>query len=115
MNLISRLVHSLLGGGAQSSDHGGRNSPSLAAMLEEARTLARAGREHDASRLYSQITRRHASVEVLLEHADMLLAMGDTLGAATQSVRVLDLDPSNARALAIQREVLRLEYANEAN
>lgn len=115
MNMISRLLRGLLGGGAENTDNRRPDLPSPSALLEEARTLARAGREHDASRVYSQLEGRHASVELFLEHADMLLAMGDSFGAATKSVRVLDLEPNNARALAIQREILRLEYASQAN
>jgi hypothetical protein len=81
-------------------------------LIEKARVLAREGQVHEASHAYSRIPRKHATVEVCLEHADLMLAMGDRFGAASNATRVLDREPANPRALAIRRTVLALDDAD---
>ena len=75
-------------------------------LLELARKLARDGHLHDAAREYTHLARRHGSPEIWLEHAELLLDMGDTFGAASNATRVLEVEPTNARALAVRRAVL---------
>lgn len=75
-------------------------------LLEAARELARNGRLHDAAHAYSRISRRHAMPELWLEHAELLLEIGDRFGAAANATRVLELEPDNTRALKIRRAVL---------
>lgn len=75
-------------------------------LLAAARELARNGRLHDASHAFSKLSRRHGSPQIWLEHAELLLEIGDRFGAAAHATRVLELQPDNPRALSIRRAVL---------
>jgi hypothetical protein len=113
MSLFSRWLRGRLWGCAPDTQSDtSRNRNPAADLLEKARALARDGKLHEASRVYSQIPRNHATVEIWLEHAELLLAIGDRFGAGSNSTRVLELEPENSRALAIRREVLALEDAD---
>jgi len=78
----------------------------LTERIEQARSLARAGKVHDAARIYSKLSNKHGRPEIWLEHAALLLEIGDYFGAASCSARVLQVEPRNERALAIRRLVL---------
>lgn len=93
----------------------GFGSPSRTAtdQLELARAHARNGKLFDASRLYAQLCRTSASVELRVEYAQLLLDLGDRFGAAAESSRVLELDPDNAAALEIRGQVLRMEESGK--
>ena len=78
-------------------------------LLERARSLAREGRLDEASETYWKIKRRHATLEGLVEHAELLLGLGNHFDAASRAAAARDLDPDNARARAVQREILRRE------
>jgi Flp pilus assembly protein TadD len=80
---------------------------SLEKQLELARSLAREGREHEASRAYSDIRRRHETLEILLEHAALQLELGDHFGAASSATRALEFAPDNTKAQQIREAVLR--------
>ena len=83
-----------------------RDQDPVLQLIEKARALARGGQLHEASRLYSKIPHKRATVAIWLEHADLLLDMGDRFGAAANATHVLELEPENPRALAIRRTVL---------
>lgn len=76
-------------------------------QLALARSLAREGREHEASRAYSDLRRKHESLEILLEHATLQLELGDHFGAASTATRALELSPGNPKAQQIRESVLR--------
>lgn len=82
--------------------------------LEQARALARDGQLHAAAHAYSKLTRKQRAPAILLEHANVLLAMGDSYGAAGISTRVLAIEPQNSGALAIRRQVLALDMVDES-
>ncbi len=84
-----------------------------ATLLELARSLARQGHLHDAAREYANLSRKHGSPEIWLEQAELLLAMGDQFGAAANATRVLEVQPQNARALAVRRKVLAQDLQEE--
>jgi len=105
-----------LGGVASASDSNPSPTDTAPAeRLDRARALARDGQLHEAARVYHQLKRKHETVDLLLEYADLLLDMGDRFGAATNAVRVLELDPENSRAIAIRKEILRLEQSERAS
>ncbi|NUP96161.1 MAG: hypothetical protein HUU28_08355 [Planctomycetaceae bacterium] len=83
------------------------DSASLERQIELARSLAREGREHEASRAYSDLRRKHESLEILLEHAALQLELGDHFGAASSATRALELSPGNPKAQQIRDAVLR--------
>lgn len=95
--------------------HGAPRAPRLAAdidqdpldeLLAEARTLARAGRSREAARAYAALARWRGTPEIWIEHAELQLALGEHFGAACNAVRVLEVEPQNARALAVRNAVL---------
>lgn len=109
MSLFSRWLR---GRASPRTRPGTPGDPGPAAeLIEKARTLAREGLVHDASHAYSRIPRKHATVDALLEHADLMLVIGDRFGAASNATRVLDREPDNHRALDIRRKVLALDDA----
>ena len=110
MNLFSRWLRGRLSSRTRPDTPGDPNT--AADLIEKARALAREGQVHEASHAYSRIPRKHATVEVWLEHADLMLAIGDRFGAASNATRVLDREPENPRALAIRRTVLALDDAD---
>ena len=83
-------------------------------LLEEARALARAGDLKAASAAYGRIKRKHETAEGLVEHAELLLELGDYFGAASRASAALERDPACARAEAVQREILRREREESA-
>jgi len=76
-------------------------------MLEQARALVGAGVLHEAARAYSEIPRASQTTEILLEYAELLVEIGDYFRAASTATRVLEVEPTNPRALAIRKAVLR--------
>jgi len=112
---IGWLRRQLGGVAPASASNPSPTATSPAELLERARALARDGQLHEAARVYHQVKRKHETVDVLLEYADLLLDMGDRFGAATNAVRVLELDPENSRAIAIRKEILRLEQSERAS
>lgn len=109
MNLFSRRPHSQPTSDTQPDTS--RDADLAADSIERARALARAGHLHEASRAYSRVPLKNTTIEIWLEHADLLLAMGDDFGAASNATCVLDLEPRNLRALAIRRKVLVFDDA----
>jgi hypothetical protein len=110
MSSFLRWLRGQFGGAApRPHPHPSESSDTTADLLARARALTREGKLHDASRLYSQLCRKLPTGEVLLEHATLLLDIGDRFGAASAASSALEKDPTNAGALAVQREVLRLE------
>lgn len=93
--------------GAASSDS---NSPQLE-LLEQARALVREGKQQEALAAYRKIKPKHRTVEGLIEHAELLIDVGDYFGAVSHACDVLRLDPDNVKAKAIQRRVTQLEEA----
>jgi Flp pilus assembly protein TadD len=87
--------------------------PEAADLLARARALAAEGRADEASETYWKIKRKHLTPETLVEHAELLLALGDFFGAVAKAARARELDPDNARALAVQAEVRRREDAEQ--
>lgn len=83
-------------------------------LLEQARALARAGELAQASAAYGRIKRKDETAEGLVEHAELLLELGDYFGAASRASAALERDPACARAEAVQREILRREREESA-
>jgi len=112
MKSLLGWLQSLVGGrpddGRTSTPHTPAASTPLD-LLERARSLAREGKEGEASEVYWKIKRRHCTAEVLVEHAELLLSLGNHFDAATRAAEAQGLDPENARARAVQREILRRE------
>lgn len=81
----------------------------LAETLRQARELAQADRLHEASQTYWSIPPKAHTVETIVEHAELMLRIGDGFGAASRAARARELDPQNARACEVQRRVLQLE------
>ncbi|MDF1837759.1 MAG: hypothetical protein P1V35_07825 [Planctomycetota bacterium] len=71
-------------------------------LLEEARALAKAGQSEKASEIYWKIKRKHRTVPGLVEHAELLIELGDDFGAAEMSNHALELDPENGRAKSVR-------------
>jgi len=78
-------------------------------LLEEARALAKEGKSEEASDTYSKIKRKHRTVPGLLEHAELMIELGDYFGAAAMSSHALELEPDNARAKAIQTRIQKID------
>lgn len=74
-------------------------------LIERARALAREGREQEASGIYWRIKRKHWTVDGLVEHAELLLRLGDHFGAVAKAAQALQLEPESARARAIQARI----------
>ena len=108
-------LRDLLGGNAHSVHVHAPNGTQDCAdrLLELARKLARDGHLHDAAREYSSLARRHGSPAIWLEHAELLLAIGDHFGAASNATRVLEVEPRNPRALAVRNAVLAQDRKEE--
>jgi hypothetical protein len=87
--------------------------PPGADALEHARSLARSGRLQEASQAYWSIKRKLQSVEGLVEHAELLLELGDYFAAASRASAARVLDPDNPRAQAVQRTILAREKEEE--
>ena len=79
-------------------------------LLEEARALAKAGQSEKASEAYWKIKRKHRTVPGLVEHAELLIELGDDFGAAEMSNYALELEPDNGRANAVRA---RLQKADD--
>jgi hypothetical protein len=79
-------------------------------LLEEARALAKAGQSEKASETYWKIKRKHRTAPGLVEHAELLIELGDDFGAAEMSNYALELEPDNVRAKAVRA---RLQKADE--
>ncbi len=107
MNPTPNWLQRFLGGARPSAD----SAAHAADQLELARAHAREGKLIDASRVYSQLCRKSASVDTRVEFARVLLELGDSFGAAAESSRVLEQDPDNAAALEIRGQVVRMEEA----
>jgi Flp pilus assembly protein TadD len=82
-------------------------------LLTQARALASAGRTLEASQLYRKLKSKQHTALSLVEHAELQLELGDYFAASSEAYRALQLEPNNARALAIQHEVTRREDAEE--
>ncbi len=80
-------------------------------LLEAARALAREGKAEEASETYWKIKRKHRTVPGLVEHAELLIDLGDYFGAAAMASHALELEPGHAKASAIQ---VRIQKADEA-
>lgn len=122
MNPILRTLQRIFGaraGVAPSStsgipSSGGARSPasSAAELLEGARALAREKRWKEASDLLWKVKKSQHTAETLSEHAEILLhGIGDAFAAASRASWALEIEPENARALAVRRELLRREDA----
>ncbi|MCA9001911.1 MAG: hypothetical protein KDB61_08310 [Planctomycetes bacterium] len=89
----------------------GANSPSESSpaaqtdLLEEARKLAKEGQLDKASETYWKIKRKHRTVPGLVEHAELLIELGDEFGAAEMSNYALELEPENPRAQAVRARI----------
>ncbi len=89
-----------------------RTSEEAAAhWLQHARALEREGLHQQASDAYWKIKRKQRTVDGLLEHADILFELGDYFRSAAMAGDVLELEPDNARAKAVQSRVRRAEEA----
>jgi hypothetical protein len=82
-------------------------------LLSRARALVAEGRLPDASRVYALMKKNQRSTESLVEHAEVLLKVGDHFGAASRASQALVLDPSNLRAKAVQRHVCHEEESEQ--
>lgn len=112
MNSFSRLLRLFSSGSQPAAAPGAAPAPAPPAAsdaLTRARELARAGRDAEACDLYWKVKGKALTLDVLVEHAQLLLALGNEFDAATRVGRVLELDPTNATAKSIQRELLRRE------
>ena len=78
----------------------------LTDQLSRARSLALQGSLREAAHAYAALARIHGTPEILLEHAELQLALGEHFGAACNAVRVLEVEPQNPRALAVRNTVL---------
>lgn len=78
-------------------------------FLEVARALAKQGKTQEASEAYGKIKRKHRTVLGLVEHAEILIELGDDFGAAAKASQALELEPDNARAKAIQARIQEFE------
>jgi len=78
-------------------------------LIARARALAAEGRDDEASDLFWKVKRSSHTPELLCEHAELLLGMGDWFGAVSRAKLARELDPENARAKRVQGEVLKLE------
>lgn len=83
----------------------GESAHASSSLLEEARALAREGKQKEASDTYWKIKRKHRTATSLVEHAALLLALGDHFGAASMAHDALELEPENAGAKAIQDRI----------
>ncbi len=97
--------------GRRTPADGSTGTSAVTALIEEARAHARAGRLQEASGLYWKLKSKQQTPESLVEHAELLLELGDFFSAASKAADALELSPGNARALAVQREVVRREDA----
>lgn len=114
MSLLPRWLHGWLRGSAPATQSEPRHDHDpTAGALEQARALARDGHLHAAAHAYSKITRRHGTPEIMLEHADLLVTIGDAYGAAALATRMLDVNPQDPKALAIRRKVLAQDMEEE--
>ncbi len=107
---LRSLAGARLGSGDSSTtggSNGGEPSNGPLVLLERARALAREGKIDEAVETYGKIKRRHYTLEGLVEHAELLLRIGDHYGAGSRASRARELDPDNDRARAVQREILR--------
>ena len=77
----------------------------LAHQLSRARSLAHEGRLREAAHAFAALARIHGTPEILLEHAELQLALGEHFAAACNAVRVLEVEPQNPRALAVRNAV----------
>jgi Flp pilus assembly protein TadD len=105
MNTFLGWLRQLRGQRSSSSSPAGGDSD----LLQRARALALAGSMDEASEVYWKIKRKHQTAEGLVEHAEILLGMGDHFGAASRAARALELDPEDARAKLVQRRVRESE------
>ena len=64
---------------------------------------------HEALRAYSRLPCKELGVPLRLEWARALLDVGDRFGSASRATRVVELEPRNADALSVRREVLRAQ------
>lgn len=80
-------------------------------LLEMARGLAKEGKSEEASETYWKIKRKHRTVPGLIEHAELLIELGDYFGAAAMASHALELEPENARATAIQTRIQKIDDA----
>ena len=78
-------------------------------LLETARALAKEGKQEQAADTYSKIKRKHRTVPGLIEHAQLLIELGDYFGAAAMASHALELEPDNARAKAIQTRIQKAD------
>lgn len=78
---------------------------SASELLEQARALAREGKQGEASAIYWKIKFKHRTTAGLIEHAELLFALGDHFGSASMASRALELEPENAKAKAIQYRI----------
>jgi len=109
MNAFTRWWRSLRGTRPDALPAPPSPAPTAADRLAQARALARDGDLTAASQIYWRIRPKHQTVEVLVEHAEILLDLGDHFGAASKAARARDLDPGNARAAAVQRRIVERE------
>lgn len=96
MSLFDRWLR-----GRSPGNPGPRDQDPTTTLLAQARELARAGDLHEAARAYSKLTRDRTTPDVWLEHAEVLLAIGDYFRAASNANRVLEVDPTNSKALEL--------------
>jgi Flp pilus assembly protein TadD len=107
LNWLRKLRTSHVTAPADSSAASAANAPDE--VLVRARALAAAGRTDEASETYWQIKKKHLSAAALVEHAEILLGMGDYFGATSRAARALTYEPENARAKAVQARVRKNE------
>jgi hypothetical protein len=81
--------------------------------LTRARELAAEGNLTEANELYWKVKRKQQTAESLVEHAELLLEIGDHFSATSKAAAALALEPDNKRALAVQREVTRHDDEEE--
>lgn len=89
----------------------GTSAPAPPDLLEQARALAREGKQQEAADTYKRIKRKQRTVAGLIEHAELLFELGDFFGAASMAYDALQLEPENARAVALQVRVRKTEEA----
>lgn len=87
------------------------SAPVVPDLLEQARALARAGKQREASETYKQIKRKHRTAAGLVEHAEILFQLGDYFGAASTAYDALRLEPENAGAKKVQDRIRSAEEA----
>lgn len=87
----------------------GSSAPAPPDLLEQARALAREGKQREAVSIYSKIKRKQRTVAGLMEHAELLFELGDYFGAAAMAYDALQLEPEHPRALAMQVRIRKAE------